>query len=110
MEVGGSDPLELLGGPAKLKVVPLYGRGRIKRCRIGAFLDKTSFRRYKVKPDYAPYAWPPNGYANLGNTSTLSGPSAETWPDGMKPWPADNIDPIEELARIINGAQDRDAS
>jgi hypothetical protein len=27
----------------------------------------------------------------------------------MKPWPADNIDPIEELARIINEAQDRDA-
>jgi len=27
----------------------------------------------------------------------------------MKPWPADNIDPIEELARIINEAQERDA-
>jgi hypothetical protein len=25
----------------------------------------------------------------------------------MKPWPADNIDPIEELARIINEAQER---
>jgi hypothetical protein len=23
----------------------------------------------------------------------------------MKPWPADNIDPIEELAHIINEAQ-----
>ena len=28
-------------------------------------------------------------------------------PDGMKPWPADNIDPIEELARIINEAQEQ---
>jgi hypothetical protein len=27
----------------------------------------------------------------------------------IKPWPADNIDPIEELARIINEAQGRDA-
>jgi hypothetical protein len=26
----------------------------------------------------------------------------------MKPWPADNIDPIEEPARIINAAQERD--
>jgi len=25
----------------------------------------------------------------------------------MKPWPADNIDPIEELARIINEAQEQ---
>ena len=27
----------------------------------------------------------------------------------MKPWPADDIEPIEELARIINEAQERDA-
>jgi hypothetical protein len=30
-------------------------------------------------------------------------------PHGIKPWPADNIDPIEELARIINEAQAQDA-
>ena len=29
-------------------------------------------------------------------------------PDGIKPWP-DDIDPIGELARIINESQDRDA-
>lgn len=30
-------------------------------------------------------------------------------PDGIKSWPADDIDPIEELARIINEAQEWDA-
>ena len=30
-------------------------------------------------------------------------------PDNLKPWAADDIDPIEELARIINEAQERDA-
>ena len=29
---------------------------------LGAFLEKSCFRRYKIEPDYAPYAWPPNGY------------------------------------------------
>jgi hypothetical protein len=29
--------------------------------------------------------------------------SGRARPDGVKPWPADDIDPIEELARIING-------
>jgi hypothetical protein len=27
----------------------------------------------------------------------------------LKPWPVDDIDPIEELARIINEAQAQDA-
>jgi hypothetical protein len=27
----------------------------------------------------------------------------------MKPWPADNIDPIEELVRIIGKDRERDA-
>jgi hypothetical protein len=30
-------------------------------------------------------------------------------PESVKRWPSDGIDPIEELARIINEAQDRDA-
>jgi hypothetical protein len=30
-------------------------------------------------------------------------------PNDIKRWPADDIDPIEELARIINEAQERDA-
>jgi hypothetical protein len=30
-------------------------------------------------------------------------------PSGVKPWPADDIDPIEEQARIINGSQAQDA-
>jgi len=30
-------------------------------------------------------------------------------PDGIKRWPVDDIDPIEELARIFNEAQERDA-
>ena len=30
-------------------------------------------------------------------------------PDGIKSWPADDIDPIEELARLINEAQEWDA-
>jgi hypothetical protein len=29
-------------------------------------------------------------------------------PDGIRPWPGDDIDPIEELDRIINETQDRD--
>jgi hypothetical protein len=32
----------------------------------------------------------------------------ERGPTGIKPWRADDIDPIEELARIINEAQERD--
>jgi hypothetical protein len=32
----------------------------------------------------------------------------QTRPDGVKPWPMD-VDPIEELERLINAAQDRDA-
>ena len=32
---------------------------------IGAFLDKTCFRRYNIEPDCANYAWPPNGYPTL---------------------------------------------
>jgi hypothetical protein len=31
---------------------------------IGAFLEKSCFRRYDVEPDYSPYSWPPNGYPN----------------------------------------------
>lgn len=30
-------------------------------------------------------------------------------PGNLKPWPADDIDPIEELARIIDEAQEQDA-
>jgi hypothetical protein len=29
---------------------------------LGAFLEKSCFRRYKVEPDYPPYIWPPNSY------------------------------------------------
>jgi hypothetical protein len=32
-----------------------------------------------------------------------------THSDGIKPWPADDIDPIEELAPIINAAQESDS-
>jgi hypothetical protein len=31
---------------------------------LGAFLEKSCFRRYKVEPDYPPYAWAPNDYPN----------------------------------------------
>jgi hypothetical protein len=29
---------------------------------LGALLEKTCFRRYRVEPDYPPYLWAPNGY------------------------------------------------
>ena len=39
----------------------------------------------------------------------LDGDGDRTGPAAVKPWPADDIDPIEELARIINEAQAQDA-
>jgi hypothetical protein len=32
---------------------------------LGALLEKSCFRRFKVEPDYPPYYWAPNGYPNL---------------------------------------------
>jgi hypothetical protein len=29
---------------------------------LGALLEKSCFRRFKVEPDYPPYYWAPNGY------------------------------------------------
>ena len=31
---------------------------------LGAFLEKSCFRRYDVEPEYSPYSWPLNGYPN----------------------------------------------
>jgi hypothetical protein len=51
------------GRPGKVDAGAIVWRGTIiNGVDIGAFLEKSCFRRYDVEPDYSPYAWPPNGY------------------------------------------------
>jgi hypothetical protein len=44
--------------------VIVWRRTVINGVDLGAFLEKSCFRSYRVEPDYPPYLWPPNGYPN----------------------------------------------